>query len=332
MTSSNRPHRRRTGFVLWPAILLVLIAAAYSFAWFHYAGVIRAKTVQALASFGRGGATFDCGNSRVEGFPLEFTFNCDAVRYADPDRGSFASTSALHASAKVYDPRRVEVEFIGPSQAEAPGLGRIELNWQALSGFLPLTNRPSEMNLQGEDLTAGRVDQGAPDATPLLQLASFGAAAKLKGTDVDVTGRFAGLGFGKAIPDAKNLPPLSGDADILFHDGLALIAPGQEGLRGRSARINRLSLMPSPDSGATLTGKVDVDADGLVNAKLNISVRNPAELAQMLKDAFPENGDQIEAASSMLSALGNAPTIPIRIRRGKVSIGFLNVGRIPPLR
>ena len=51
----------------------------------------------------------------------------------------------------------------------------------------------------------------------------------------------------------------------------------------------------------------------------------------MLAEAVPEKRDQIEQAFSGLAMLGNAPSLPLRIAKGKASLGFIPLGDIPPV-
>ena len=70
---------------------------------------------------------------------------------------------------------------------------------------------------------------------------------------------------------------------------------------------------------------------GLVDAELSVTVREPQALASILAELMPESRSEIELAMTGLSAMGDTPTLPLRIDGGEVRLGFLSLGSIPPL-
>ena len=64
---------------------------------------------------------------------------------------------------------------------------------------------------------------------------------------------------------------------------------------------------------------------------MTATVEDPAALANLLRRLFPEQADAIRAATSGLSALGGSASVPVSVRRGEARIGFIALGRIPPL-
>jgi hypothetical protein len=90
-------------------------------------------------------------------------------------------------------------------------------------------------------------------------------------------------------------------------------------------------LSPSEDAGITIKGDASVDEKGRLNADLRVRLRKPDELAAALKLAFPEAAEEIDNAAAMVAMLGSDPLVPVEIRKGKVNVGFIPLGRIPPL-
>ncbi len=84
-----------------------------------------------------------------------------------------------------------------------------------------------------------------------------------------------------------------------------------------------------------VTGNVEaeyVDADGLVDADLQLTIRDPKGLSVVLADAIPEERNTIEAGFSGLVLLGAQPSLPVFIRKGAARLGFIQLGQIPPLK
>src|SRR5690606_2940865 len=83
-------------------------------------------------------------------------------------------------------------------------------------------------------------------------------------------------------------------------------------------------------SGLSVSGTFSVAENGLLDANLKLTVRDPQALSAVLVKAFPEKRREIRNVSSALSFMGNDPTLPLVIERGEVKIAFFKLGRIPP--
>ena len=139
---------------------------------------------------------------------------------------------------------------------------------------------------------------------------------------LDLATRFSGLRLDENLTGTDALPPLSGLAARWVDEAGA-------GLRGRSGTIRSIAVSFDEDTGATVTGPVSVDEDGLIDAELEVTLRNPRALAPILGDLMPEARRELELG---FAAMGDASTtLPLRIDKGRVRLGFLSLGRIPPL-
>ena len=149
--------------------------------------------------------------------------------------------------------------------------------------------------------------------------------------NLDLAGSFSGLALDASLLDGRKVPPLSGQSDITINDGVRLLGERVKDLRGQSGTIRELALSTGEETGVTLSGPFSIDDAGLIDARLNITIRDPRGLSAVLAEAVPEKRDQIEQAFSGLAMLGNAPSLPLRIAKGKASLGFIPLGQIPPL-
>jgi hypothetical protein len=327
MTSSNPPRRRRRVFFLWLPLLLVLLGIAYTLAWMHFAGVVRQRVEATLAALRETGATADCADHEVHGFPLRFILQCKSIRYADPAGASVISAASMRASATIYDPRSIHIRLAAPALVQAPNTGPIVVHWKKMEGELfPPLGRDASVEVRGEMLVAERTQ-----AEPIFTVAFMRGKASTAGADADLKSHFEGLEFGPSLPDLEALPPLSGDADVTVAGGAGLALRDVQSFRGRSAKIGKLLLAPSDDASLTVKGRASVDEDGRLDADLMVRLRNPQELAAALKLAFPEEAKNIDRGLALISALGNDPMVPVTIREGHVTVGFFPIGRIPTL-
>ena len=124
-------HVRRSRFWLYtPFVLLLLLAIAWSIAWF----VIRNRTAEALdgwiAAEARGGRQWTCGDRTIAGYPFRIEIICNSL---DLKRGAItASFGRTEAVAQVYQPRRIITEVAGPLRVSD---GRVSAScWLRSSG------------------------------------------------------------------------------------------------------------------------------------------------------------------------------------------------------
>jgi hypothetical protein len=328
MTSSNLPQRRRRSvLLLWFVALLVLVGIAYTFAWMRLADVVRSRVDGTLAALRATGATADCANHEVRGFPLHFVLECESIRYADPAGLSEISTASMRASADIYDPRRIRIRVAQPALVKAPAVGQLVVHWRKMDGELfPPLGGDAAISIDGKALVAEHAQ-----AEPVVTIASMQGMARAIKKDVYLDGRFEGLEFGPSWPDLQALPPLSGKADVTVADGATLALGDARSFRGHSATIRELMLSPSDDASITVKGRVSVDDEGRLDADLKVHLRSPQELAAALKLAFPEAVKEIDNATAVVAMLGSDPLVPVTIRKGKVTVGFIPLGRIPSL-
>src|SRR5215213_2619937 len=114
---------RRSRFWLYtPFVLLLLLAIAWSIAWF----VIRSRTAEALdgwiAAEARSGRQWTCGDRTIVGYPFRLDVKRGAVS------ASFGRTEAV---AQVYQPRRIITEVAGPLRV-TDGTVTVDGTWDLL--------------------------------------------------------------------------------------------------------------------------------------------------------------------------------------------------------
>jgi hypothetical protein len=139
---------RRSRFWLYtPFVLLLLLAIAWSIAWF----VIRSRTTEALdgwiAAEARSGRQWTCGDRTIVGYPFRIEVICNTL---DLKRGSVsASFGRAEAVAQVYQPRRIITEVAGPLRV-TDGTVTVDGGWDLLQASIHV----SQSGLQRLSLAA----------------------------------------------------------------------------------------------------------------------------------------------------------------------------------
>lgn len=331
MTSSTdrRPNYARRFF--WLLAGIVVVVAGYTAAW-HYAAdyiVVRVKTV--IASANTNGRRANCENAEVRGYPFRLGVFCQSVLFEDARAGLGVRARAFRSAAQVYAPTHIVAELDGPATIQAPGINAIDIGWSSLQASVRIaTPLPERLSMEGRDLKFA-FDEPGEVSPPLGRAKSAQFHARPNGGDLDVAVRFGELELERIVTGGALLPPLSGLVDISVRDGVRLMGSDVDTVRGRSGTIRDATVSVDNDTGATIRGPVSVDEAGLVDAELEITLRNPRALARVLGDLMPESRQQIELGLSALGSGGDAATLPLRIVKGDVSLGFLSLGSIPPL-
>lgn len=331
MASSRQKRPRSFKWLAGFAALLLVAFAAHAIGWHYAAGRLMDELGEATARLESEGARAECEGAEATGYPLRIGLRCASIVYADAPAGFALSAGALRSTAPIHAPRHVTSVLEGPATLGLPDAATFEIGWEALRAEAQLAD-PAFEDL---DITARAVTI-APQGAPAGQepAAAFEAGAiRIRpvpaGTDVAVG--FERLSLSPALTGERALPPLSGNGEArLDARAVAAIATGH--YRGSSAEIGRLELRTANDeTAAVIAGPLAVDAEGLIDARLELTIRNPEALAALLAGLFPEWRDELRTAMFALAALGDTPSLPLAIEKSEVSIGFITLGALPPV-
>jgi len=170
--SSETRHSR---FWLYaPFVLLLLVAIAWSVAWF----VIRNRTSDALdamlANEARAGRQWACADRTIGGFPFRIEVICPSLTL---QRGeASASFGRVEAVAQVYQPRHVITEVSGPLRV-TDGSTTVDGTWRLLETSV----RSSPAGFERISLVAEEPNLKITGAAPSeIALASQGLEAHLR--------------------------------------------------------------------------------------------------------------------------------------------------------
>jgi hypothetical protein len=330
MTSRDGKTQSR-GVFIWPAVALLLVAALFVAGWYAAAHLARARGRAIIAQLNAAGKTIDCRNASITGFPISFGVSCKTIGYKD-ERGGFSLTSAAtRVGMPLYNPFRMDVLLHGPASIETPDTVPLALDWQKLNAYLSLgMDDVTGILVEGKAVEMKNASASAPQPV-LLKLGGVKITIEPRSSDLDIFASLADVTFGAALPNLQRLPPISETGNIRVFDGAKLLQTGLQSLRNRQFEINGLQIDPGSDSSASLSGNISFDSEGFADGRLRVTLHNLKALSAILVKAFPQEAQKIQPAFAMLGALGNDQTLPVEIRRGKITLGFFKIGRLPPV-
>lgn len=308
-------------------VFVVLLVGAYTAGWYYFADFIEKQTASVMKEMGTQGLKVECARPEARGYPFRIGLFCDTVAFVDKKQSVSASAGAFRSAGQIYDPLRLVAELDGPAKASLPQIGSLVANWSRLHASVRLSEPlPSRISVEGAGFAAGRANGGQ-----LVSAETFEGHMRPNNNNLDLAFRFGGLALDPALVENRKLPPLSGNGDITVDDGVRLVLEEVQDLRGRSATIHNLSLSLGGAGAVSLKGTVAVDDAGLVDADLTLGLQDPKALSASLATAVPEARGQIQQIFTGLAMLGDQPSLPLRIVKGKASIGFIPLGQIEPL-
>ena len=313
--------------IAWLAVFIVVLVGAYSAGWYYMAGGVVARTKATIAELNQKGVTVECANPVARGFPFRLGIYCDSVAYANAADAIGLTAGNLRTAGQIYDPLFFIAELDGPATVATPNSGLVNLEWDKLRASVrwarPL---PERISLEGGQLRASTAS-----GTALATIGTFEAHMRPSGPDLDLASTFSDVTLDPALAEGRTLPVLSGQYDLTIKDGVGLRGLRPDDLRGRSGTIRDASLNIGPRGGFTVTGPFSVAEDGLIDADLRVTVRDPQGLSTVLEEAFPEKRREIRNVASALTFMGSNPTLPLVVERGRAKIAFFEIGNIPPL-
>jgi hypothetical protein len=327
MTVTDRKTPNYGRRILWLAAFVVILFGGYSAGWFYLADQLATRAKAMIADANRDGVTVECDNPIARGFPFRLGVFCDRVAYGNAAEAVGLTAGNLRTAGQIYDPMRFIAELDGPAMVATPRNGSLKIDWEKLRASVrwarPL---PERVSVEG-----GGVAATTATGTPLATIGAFEAHMRPNGQDLDLASSFEGLALDPALVAGRTLPAFSGESDMTIEGGVDLRGIRIEDLRGRSGTIRNASLSLGGNSGFTVSGTFSIGEDGLIDADLKVTVRDPNGLSAVLAEAFPEKRRDIRNVSSALTFMGNNPTLPLLIERGEAKLAFFKLGDIPPI-
>ncbi len=326
MTSSN-PQPRYARRFLFLGLAIAAAVAGYSYAWSYGADIVVREAQAAVAAVNRDGRRASCEQPEATGFPFRIGITCRRVMYEDARAGVGVRTQGFRSAAQIYDWSRIVAELDGPALVEFPGVNALSVNWRLLQSSLRAGEPvPERISVAADDLAVALDARGDNDQ-PLFTAARAELHARPNGDDVDVALMLRDLA---TAVQAEGSQPLQASADLALA-GVARDIAARSRPQPRSGTIRSAEIGFGEEAGLSFAGPFSISEDGLLDAELDITVRNAQRLSELLAQAFPQDAGRITTSLAGIAALGDGATLPLTVRRGEASLGFIALGSIPPL-
>jgi hypothetical protein len=129
-SSANGPSPVSRKFA-WLVGAMVAGGLLWTFGWFFFAARIEDQLPTTLARIVGPGASAECADAEVRGYPFRVGLFCETVSYANPAQRIVATSGAFRSAAQFYRPQHVVGEIDGPFMLDTSGL-ILRADWQLM--------------------------------------------------------------------------------------------------------------------------------------------------------------------------------------------------------
>lgn len=330
---SNAPSSGSTArrFV-WLAVGIVLFGVFWTIGWHLIAGRIETHLPTTLQQMAGQQAQAKCSNAKVRGYPFRFGLFCDSLGYRNAQLGLNADSGALRSAAQFYRPNHIVSEVDGPVVFSGlAGEGRID--WQALQTSIFATPGGLDRgSLDGRNISID-IDSAELSGKLGLRAQRLTAHARKNGPDFDVAA-YAEQVQSDLFTQMSALK-LSLEATLPNQAGL-LDAPFRAPQGAYQMQLHRMLVELEEGASLEISGPAQIDEDGLISGDLNLTISNQQRFAELATRIDPDSGNLFGNVAPMLGAFDTVPgddaiTVPLTIRNGAVSMGFIPLGRLPAM-
>lgn len=322
----------KKGIFLLSTIILLIVG--WSAGWYFVAGKIETVISDTKTKLADKGRDFECTNQEVNGFPFRISLNCDEVRYADDVTGVIFEAGELKTAAQAYQPNKAIVELKSPARLTLPNGDSFNTSWKTMRTSLKAgLSGPENLSLHGKQVTlipAKRVKH-----TMLIK-------------DMQLHGRQIGdddVNLAINVMEAKSQnglwPSFDLNTTLLLKDSYKDIVNRTSILRvakrkGLKGQIENFQYAPTDGGMLEVFGPAEISKEGLLSGKFNVTVRELPKLINALSKSFPDERQKFADAAKAVALLANKTgrneiTLPITVRKGKISIGIIPLGKLSPL-
>lgn len=309
-------------------ILVVVLAAAYSAGWYWMAAQVDAAVSQA-ANDQNAALKWTCPGQSVRGYPFRIGVFCDRLQLETDDGQLSVSGGAVRSAAQVYSPRRIVAEFDAPVTVLDAAGTRYALNWdRARSNMVTAPVAERMVGFEAEQATLTIDGMGTIATTDRL-----GLYVRENADALDIAARPRSLALDPRLTFDRALPVIGLDIDVRLEEWQSTWATGPT--PAGKGSVNRLAVLLSDDSGVIVEGPFTLSPSGQISGEFAVRVVDVPEVLAAGRDAFPEIAPQLEALAAATPRQEGEPedefSLSLTVREGRVSAGFIPLGRIPAL-
>jgi hypothetical protein len=321
-------------------LVIAALAAGWYFAWNRGAAELNRHADIAIARIGAEGGRLECMDRHIEGFPFRIGIFCSAFEFAPPGGGAF-SASKLRSAAQFYNPGHVISELDGPAQVQLPDGTRFELGWEALRSSIRANL--DGMNALSFELRQPVLSEGRGTAGEQTLARSDDVQVHARRSPQDAATLDLAVSLSAVRDDKERFPGFSFSGDASFNSLADQITAGGDLAAfirdsGLSGEARSLVLEPAEGGRLVLSGPFKVDRDGLLTGEIRIEATRVAALGAFFTALFPQESETIANIAGLLGSLDSGDagadkprSVTLTVSRGRISIGLIPAGSIPPL-
>lgn len=329
--------KRRGKLGLSAGIVVVVVAVAYSALWFYVADALKHRANAFIAGLTGRSIKAACVDMNVGGYPLGIDLSCNSIDAADQRNGGEVAAGAFRTTTRLTRPGYVVSELDGPLTATAPGGYKVKANWNTLGSQSQFwRNGLSHADMKVEQVRADLTGPVLP-GTIAVTSPEMEARTSQQGSNLDIAfsanhvsvkgnGRLADL----PVADVSGTATLAGMATLLRLHGRLSDHP----LRGKSGTLQNLTAKLDNGASVTVTGPFSFDAEGRLSGTFKVSISGLDQWQQAVDKIVPHAREAVANASKMLTALAagtGTATLTLAADHGRLSMGFIPLGKLPPL-
>jgi hypothetical protein len=341
------PSAWRRWRLLLPFALLVVVAVAWSAAWYFAATRADAIITAWIEQEARLGRNYRCGSRSTGGFPLRIEVRCrdPVVEFAALDPPLILQAKDLTGVAQVYQPTLIIAEVTGPLAIGEAGQSPFwRAEWRlAQTSLRGIPGMAQRLSVVADGVRFERTDSSATETwatanrlevhlrrdaasdRPVLDL-----AAQVNGATVPLTAVLAGRPF-----DGEIVAVLRGPSDLKPKPMPVRLKEWQAA--GGRLQITKVRLQQG-DAVAIAAGDIGLSPTGRPDGAFDITMAGFDRLAQDVVGRTQGGALQLGLMAG-LTWLGRpaeidgkrAVAVPLRVDDGAVYLGRLRLGKLDPL-
>ncbi|MGI9353275.1 MAG: DUF2125 domain-containing protein [Rhizobiaceae bacterium] len=315
-------------------LIIILLGVIWAFSWQFVAGKVETALVEGKAKLEGQDKLFQCPNQEIGGFPFRISVTCDETSYFDNRKGFYLEAGALRSAAQAYQPGKAIVELEGPAVMTFAHNQTFDVKWKSLRASLsagisgiekistigknislsPTDPNESTLNIQEIQIQARRIERNSID---------FATSTRMVGSSKEDWPKF----------DAAVNVRLNDIYDRISHTPDLVQIAKSIGLEGQ---LNGLDYISHDGGKISFSGPMQIDKQGYLSGKFNMTVSELQPLVRSLAKAFPDYQVeflQAESAISLLNSGNNSMELklPVTVSKGRVNMGIVPIGNIPRL-
>ncbi|KFB08899.1 DUF2125 domain-containing protein [Nitratireductor basaltis] len=327
MTSRNAGGSRIFRRFIWFAGAILLAIAAYTGAWFYLAGKLEAKANQTVSELNRNGTRAHCEEPEARGYPFRIGLYCGSIFYEDVRQGFSIRAGAFRSAAQVYQPQHLVGEVDGPAELELPVSSPLTIDWEVLRASARIADPlPQRFSSEARRLTVA-LEETPSEVLATAELGEF--HARLHDGDLQMAGLLRQLAATQAL--GVSLPSMDAQFAATLKQGETVLTGKPENLRGKEWQLDELVLSQNGSTASiAASGPISIGADGRMNGMLTITVTDADRILEMVSANAPELAEKIDGVRPLIMGLAQKP-MELRINNGRMMLGFIPLGEIPPL-